>query len=104
MPLGPRVEFKIIDYGSSYFSETLAQATGGFRARHNYQRLTRLFESKKVAFRSPTRQTLVEVETSAGKVGTAPGKPEKRWHLMPTGVRQRVCFYLFASKIQVLSS
>jgi hypothetical protein len=93
MPLGPRINFKIIDYGSSYFSETLAQATGGFRARHNYQRLTRLFESKKVAFRSPTRQTLVEVETTAGKVGTAPGKPEKKWHLTPTGkIKQRVSF------------
>jgi len=97
MPLGPKVEFKIIDYGSSYFSDSLAQATGGFRARHNYQRLTRLFESEQVAFRSPTRKTLVEVETSAGKVGTAPGKPEKKWRLLPTGkIKQRVGFYFLA--------
>jgi len=96
MPLGPQVEFKIIDYGSSYFSDSLAQATGGFRARHNYQRLTKLFESKQVAFRSPTRQTLIEVETSAGKVCTAPGKPQKKWRLMPIGrIRQRVGFTFF---------
>ncbi|KAL4526906.1 hypothetical protein Ndes2526A_g01330 [Nannochloris sp. 'desiccata'] len=98
MPLGPQVEFKIIDYGSSYFSETLAQATGGFRARHNYQRLTRLFESKQVAFRSPTRQTLLEVETSNGKAGTAPGKPEKKWRLMPSAGKIRQRFHLKAMK------
>jgi hypothetical protein len=96
MPLGPRVEFKIIDYGSSFFSETLAQTTGGFRARHNYYRLTRLFETGKVAFRSPTRKTLVELDTSAGKVNVMPGKPEKRRHILPTTrIKNRVSFYLF---------
>lgn len=84
MPLGPRVEFKIIDYGSSIFSETLAQATGGFRSRHNYDRLRRLFEAPEVSFASPTRKTLIEVETSA-----APSSSDQTWHLLPTRVRQR---------------
>jgi hypothetical protein len=91
MPLGPKIEFKIIDYGSSYFSEHLAQATGGFRARRKYHCLKNLFESKKVAFRSSTRTTLVEVETAAGNVATEPGNKGKKWHLIPTGnFRQRV--------------
>jgi len=55
MPLGPRVEFRIIDYGSSYFSQTLAQATGGFRARENYERLASVFESEHVTFKSPAK-------------------------------------------------
>ena len=91
MPLGPRCEFKIIDYGSSFFSETLAQATGGFRARDNYEGLRRLFESKKVAFRSPTRQTLIEVDTTAGQpVEGNHGGEDYRWHLIPTHFKQRV--------------
>lgn len=91
MPLGPQCEFKIIDYGSSFFSETLAQATGGFRARDNYDRLRRLFESKQVAFRSPTRQTLIEVNTTVGQpVETSARGDDYRWHLIPTGIKHRV--------------
>lgn len=86
MPLGPNIEFKIIDYGSSCFSETLAQATGGFRSRKNYERLRRLFESREVAFASATQKTFIEVETAAGNPETQPGK---KWKLLPTGLRQR---------------
>jgi hypothetical protein len=86
MPLGPKIEFKIIDYGSSCFSETLAQATGGFRSRKNYERLRHLFESREVAFASATQKTFIEVETATGNPETQPGK---KWKLLPTGFGQR---------------
>lgn len=92
MPLGPHVEFKIIDFGSSFFSPDLARATGGFRARRNYERLRRLFEAKKVAFKSDTRDATIEVDTAVGKPageGHADGR-RRRWHLLPTHLRERV--------------
>ena len=81
MPLGPRVEFKIIDYGSSFFSDTLAQATGGFRARHNYDRLVKLFETKQALYKSPSGHAQIELKTA--------GKAEKV-HILPTALRNRV--------------
>jgi hypothetical protein len=55
MPLGPRVEFRVIDYGSSCFSSTLAEATGGFRSRENYERLSEMFQGRHVMLRSATQ-------------------------------------------------
>ena len=88
MPLGPVVEFKIIDFGSSIFSATLAQATGGFRARANYQQMRALFEAKQLAYTSARENTTVAVNTAGG--AEAPGSGGARWGLIPTHISRRV--------------
>lgn len=86
MPLGPRVEFKIIDYGSSIFSPTLAEATGGFRARKNYREMQKLFEADHVEFRSKSHR-MINVSTA---MRGDPNGGQDSWKLMPTRLKQRV--------------
>lgn len=92
MPLGPIVEFKIIDYGSSYFSETLAEATGGYHSRKNYERLKKMFVAKQLAFRiaqlsmeQGSRKNLVEMDTTAGATDM---DGDRSWHLIPSGIKR----------------
>jgi len=92
LPLGPRVEFKIIDYGSSLFSPTLAQATGGFCAREAYRQMSALFEGQQVAFHSDSNKKLFNVSTAAGNTTT--GGTSMPWMRMPARLRQRVSFQM----------
>lgn len=92
MPLGPKVEFKIIDYGASYFSETLAQATGGYRSRKNYERMKRMFLAKELAFlsarRNPgekNRKHIVSLKTTAGADNV---KDSRRYRCIPASVKR----------------
>lgn len=84
--MGPRLEFRIIDFGSSFFSEELAQATGGVRARENYRRLTRLFEGAEVAFWSPAKSTKIQLQRA--ELTPRDADRDQGWHL-PTNLCQR---------------
>jgi hypothetical protein len=54
LPLGPHVEFKIIDYGVAVFDDLLAQATGGYAEKSEaYSRLQFMFSSGALSFASP---------------------------------------------------
>lgn len=46
LPLGPNVEFKIIDYGVGEFNETLAQAAGGYTADETLRAIHRVFSQR----------------------------------------------------------
>ncbi|KAL4423056.1 hypothetical protein ABPG77_005861 [Micractinium sp. CCAP 211/92] len=87
VPLGPHVEFKIIDFGLAVFDERLAQAAGGYESEAVMSRLNEIFAAKQITFGSqgPSRRSL-EMETSEGMT---PGGQQKSWHLMPTGIRNR---------------
>jgi hypothetical protein len=81
------LRMQIIDYGSSYFSNTLAETTGGYRSREHYNNLRHLFEAKQVAFKSAARKKLIEIDTSAAH-DFGPGE-ERRWLMVPTRMRRR---------------
>lgn len=85
IPLGPNIEFKIIDYGVARFDEVLAQTAGGFQSRETYAKLKRMFARSHVTFASPEKEgAQVKMETSGGEqIG------KKRWFLLPTGLRNR---------------
>lgn len=46
LPLGPNIEFKIIDYGVGEFNETLAQAAGGYTADETLRRIHEVFSER----------------------------------------------------------
>ncbi|KAL4448591.1 hypothetical protein ABPG75_005810 [Micractinium tetrahymenae] len=87
LPLGPHVEFKIIDFGLAVFDERLAQAAGGYESEAVMSRLNEIFAAKQITFGSqgPSRRS-IEMETSEG---ATPGGQKKSWHLVPTGTKNR---------------
>lgn len=46
LPLGPNIEFKIIDYGVGEFNTTLAQAAGGYTADETLRRIHEVFSQR----------------------------------------------------------
>lgn len=46
LPLGPHIEFKIIDYGVGEFNETLAQAAGGYTADETLRKIHHVFSQR----------------------------------------------------------
>ena len=69
LPLGPHLEFKIIDYGVAMFDDLLAQTTGGFEAEETSYRLRGLFTKNNLLFGSPSRKGVVEIDTVQGMGG-----------------------------------
>jgi len=47
LPLGPNVEFKLIEYGVAEFDETLARAAGGYEADETLAAIHSEFEQRK---------------------------------------------------------
>ncbi|PRW44896.1 kinase-like superfamily [Chlorella sorokiniana] len=86
LPLGPNVEFKVIDYGVAVFDKQLAQAAGGYESEEVMARLNEIFAARKITFGSKSKKMSLEMETSEGVV---PGGPRRTWHLLPTGIRNR---------------
>jgi hypothetical protein len=85
IPLGPNIEFKIIDYGVARFDEVLAQTAGGFQSRETYAKLKRMFAGSHVTFASPGKKgAQIKMETSGGE---PLGKKQR--YLLPTGLRNR---------------
>lgn len=46
LPLGPHIEFKIIDYGVGEFNETLAQAAGGYQPEETLREIHKAFSDR----------------------------------------------------------
>lgn len=86
LPLGPNVEFKVIDYGVAVFDEQLAQAAGGYESEEVISRLNEIFTARKITFGSKSKKLSLEMETSEGAI---PGGPRHTWHLLPTAIRNR---------------
>lgn len=90
LPLGPQVEFKIIDYGVAIFDERLAESTGGTEYKGVLQRIKAVLAAKEVVFPSrdgdhPGVNRTVPLQTSAGAVGRA----SHAWHLLPTKLENK---------------
>lgn len=86
MPLGPRVEFKIIDYGVAIFNENLAESTGGSEYKGVLQRIKDVLVAKEIVFPSRSakaEQQSVVVSTSTSAIGRA----THAWHLLPTKLK-----------------
>lgn len=90
LPLGPQVEFKIIDYGVAIFDERLAESTGGTEYKGVLQRIKHVVAAKEVVFPSregthPGINRTVPLQTSTGAVGRA----SHAWHLLPTKLKNK---------------
>ncbi|EFN56120.1 expressed protein [Chlorella variabilis] len=80
LPLGPNVEFKIIDFGVAAFDQQLAQAAGGYESEEVMARLNDIFAAKHITF-GPHKEG-IQMETSDAK-------KRRTWHLLPTGMKNR---------------
>lgn len=92
LPMGPNVEFKIIDYGLAIFDERLAQAAGGYESEGVMSRLNHVFAARQITFSNQGSQSqkrgggTIEMQTSEAVL---PGRKQKTWHLVPTGIKNR---------------
>ncbi|KAI7839011.1 hypothetical protein COHA_007250 [Chlorella ohadii] len=65
LPLGPEVEFKIIDFGISKMSAKLAEAAGGREAQENVARVQQMFaHGRRIVFEGKSKRSALEMETS----------------------------------------
>lgn len=88
LPLGPRVEFKIIDYGVAIFNEDLAESTGGNEYRAVLQRIKDVLVAKEIVF--PSRNNKAEQQSMVVSTGTsAIGRATHAWHLLPTKLKNK---------------
>lgn len=83
-PLGPRLQFKIIDYGIAAFNETLAQAAGGSEYKQVMARVNEVFSARCITYQQPppSKQTIRMATSEEAVPGMA---PPKEWHLLHTG-------------------
>jgi hypothetical protein len=65
LPLGPKVEFKIIDFGISKMSAKLAEAAGGREAQEHVARMQTMFgHGRRVIFEGKSKRSGLEMESS----------------------------------------
>ena len=101
-PLGPHIEFKLIDYGVGEFNETLAQAAGGHEPEETLRRIHSVFSLRGIPIgpnAAQARESLQRRESSTSEtidfyaggesVGTGP-TPSKKWKLWKMGNENRV--------------
>lgn len=83
LPLGPGIEFKIIDYGLATFDQVLAQAAGGYESEQALAKLADLFAAQRVRFgTSSSNRHGVEIPTSRAMEGR-----RACWRLFPARLR-----------------
>ena len=76
-PLGPHVEFKIIDYGVGEFNEVLAQAAGGHEPEETLRNIQEVFAEKGISIGSESKKRMIDV------VQTTPSCKLHKWKLCP---------------------
>ncbi|EFN56122.1 hypothetical protein CHLNCDRAFT_144739 [Chlorella variabilis] len=73
LPLGPDIEFKIIDFGIAKFSEKLAQAAGGRESQETMAQLQEMFGTGKRLLFSNERKIKVRMACFGGLSGSRHG-------------------------------
>ncbi|GAB4817323.1 hypothetical protein N2152v2_004369 [Parachlorella kessleri] len=100
LPLGPQIEFKIIDYGIAAFDDTLAQAAGGDEAQQMLSRIQQVFAARKQVGKGRVSEAIhsmrsgkkaaTTMEMVTGEEVKLPGRKKRRtWHLLPTSKANR---------------
>ena len=84
MPLGPQVEFKLIDYGVAEFNETLAQAAGGYEAEERLAAVHAKFGQRGIPVGATANEDMLRLMNDHGDqitenvVGRKRGKKQRR--------------------------
>jgi len=85
-PLGPHIEFKIIDYGVGEFNEVLAQAAGGHEPEETLQRIQDVFAARGISMGSESKKALNLVDDGEVPIVSSEKKSVKKaWKLLPFG-------------------
>jgi len=74
-PLGPHIEFKVIDYGVGEFNETLAQAAGGHEPEKTLRKIQEVFAQKGIPVGPDSKQRIIDMVSNTGDVGAG----KTRW-------------------------
>jgi len=82
LPLGPHVEFKLIDYGVAEFNETLAHAAGGYEADETLAAIHSEFEQRGIPVGATANQDMLRLVNQNGlqitdTLGTTKKKKKK---------------------------
>lgn len=82
LPLGPNVEFKLIDYGVAEFNETLAQAAGGYEAEETLAAIHEQFEQRGIPVGASANEDMLRLMSETGdqitdKLGRSKGTKVK---------------------------
>ena len=102
-PLGPHIEFKIIDYGVGEFNEVLAQAAGGHEPEETLRKIHDVFslkgipigpnadQSKSSLQRKGSGISEDSIEFMTGEEQAGGPSPSQKWKLWKVGQGNRVC-------------
>jgi hypothetical protein len=83
LPLGPTVEFKIIDYGVGEFNTTLAQAAGGYTAEETLQAVHAAFEQRGIPVGASANEDLLRLVQEDGRQLEDKLNSKKMWRKKP---------------------
>ena len=79
LPLGPHVEFKLIDYGVAEFNETLAHAAGGYEADETLAAIHSEFEQRGIPVGATANQDMLRLVNQNGlQITDTLGKTTKK--------------------------
>lgn len=78
LPLGPNIEFKIIDYGVGEFNPTLAQAAGGYTADETLRRIHQVFSERGIPVGEHASDDLLRLVESNDSKKQVKSKKSKR--------------------------
>jgi hypothetical protein len=79
-PLGPHVEFKVIDYGVGEFNEILAQAAGGHEPEETLRNIQDVFAQKGIPVGADSKRNFIDMVNDSGNVGSGSSRLQ-RWRL-----------------------
>ena len=83
-PLGPHIEFKLIDYGVGEFNEVLAQAAGGYQPEETLRRIQEGFVEKGIPFGAEGKKQVMEIVlTGDDDHNVRVTRKLQRWRLNP---------------------
>ena len=110
MPLGPNVEFKLIDYGVAEFNETLAHAAGGYEAEERLAAVHAKFGKRGIPVGATANEDMLRLMNDQGGkltekiVGSKRGKKQKRRGFLLKKAEDEDRFYVVPDDASTASS
>lgn len=110
MPLGPNVEFKLIDYGVAEFNETLAHAAGGYEAEERLAAVHAKFGKRGIPVGATANEDMLRLMNDQGAkltekiVGSKRGKKQKRRGFLLKKAEDEDRFYVVPDDASTASS
>lgn len=81
-PLGPHLEFKVIDYGVGEFNEVLAQAAGGHEPEETLRSIQNVFNQRGIPVGAQSKKQMIDLVQE--QTGSSRNRLQ-RWKLSPFG-------------------